>query len=196
MPTTSNRTNNRGGNWQQQAWNNMQQAPYCSPAFNAMPNTVGKTQPIPYRAFKNQNYCFIHCHHIENDHTIQTCKTPGPNHNPNAAKFNTMDGSNARAHKTIMPPQCGRQPCTRSKREPGPNYLQWRTAGFPPRPNNRRQGGGRQQQNQMTMPTMIGQPTMMNMAGGMPGNIQKPMANLNMEIILMNFWDMARGTGT
>ena len=55
---------------------------------------------------------------------------------------------------------------------------------------------GRQQQNQMTMPTMIGQPTMMNMAGGMPGNIQKPMANLNMEIILMNFWDMARGTGT
>ena len=48
----------------------------------------------------------------------------------------------------------------------------------------------------MTMPTMIGQPTMMNMAGGMPGNIQKPMANLNMEIILMNFWDMARGTGT
>ena len=42
MPTTSNRTNNRGGNWQQQAWNNMQQAQYCLPIFNAMPNSGGK----------------------------------------------------------------------------------------------------------------------------------------------------------
>ena len=29
----------------------------------------------------------------------------------------------------------------------------------------------------MTMPTMIGQPIMMSMAGGMPGNMQQPMAN-------------------
>ena len=27
------------------------------------------------------------------------------------------------------------------------------------------------------MPTLIGQPTMMNMAGGMSGNTQQPMAN-------------------
>ena len=29
----------------------------------------------------------------------------------------------------------------------------------------------------MMVPTMMEQPTMMNMAGGMPGNIQQPMAN-------------------
>ena len=41
-PTASNCTNNRGGNWQQQAWNNTHQAPYCPPVFNAMPNSNGK----------------------------------------------------------------------------------------------------------------------------------------------------------
>ena len=76
---TSKRTNNRGGNWQQQAWNNMQQAPYCSPVFNAMSSSGGKIQPTPHRAFENQNHCFIHGHHAQNDHTSQTCKTPGPN---------------------------------------------------------------------------------------------------------------------
>ena len=33
----------------------------------------------------------------------------------------------------------------------------------------------------MMMPTVIGQPIMMNMAGGMPGNTQKPMANFGYE---------------
>ena len=79
-PTASNRTNNRSGNWQQQAWTNMQQAPYCPPAGNTMPNSSGKA-PTPYRWYENRNYCHTHGHHIENDHTSQTRKRSGPNHN-------------------------------------------------------------------------------------------------------------------
>ena len=37
------------------------------------------------------------------------------------------------------------------------------------------------------MPVMIGKPTMMNMAGGMPSNMQQPMANFGCGNI-MNFY--------
>ena len=86
-----------------------------------MPNSSGKA-PTPYRWYENQNYCHTHGHHIENNHTSQTCKRPGPNHNPNATKFNTMGGSNASAHKTIMPSQCGRTPNIKTESKPGPHY--------------------------------------------------------------------------
>ena len=102
--TSTHRINNRGGNWQQQAWNNMQQAPLYPFAFNTtpnmMPNFGGSNQANPRRIFENQNYCHIHGHHIQDYHTNQTCKTFGPNHNPNTTKFNTMRGSVAKAHKT------------------------------------------------------------------------------------------------
>ena len=153
----------------------MQQAPYCSPTGNTMPNSSGKT-PTPYRWYENQNYCHTNDNHIENDHTSQTCKRPGPNHNSGATKFNTMGGSNAGAHKAIMPSQWGHTPYTKTQSAPGPRYLQWHAAGFPPtpRPNNRRNDGGRQKQGQMMMPNMYGQPAMMNMAGVIP---RQPMAN-------------------
>ena len=184
-PTASNRTNNHSGNWQQQAWTNMQQAPYCPPAGNTMPNSSGKA-PTPYRWYENQNYCHTHGHHIENDHTSQTCKRPGPNHNPNTTKFNSMGGSNAGAHKTTMPSQCGRTPNTKTQSESDPRHSQWRAAGFPPtpRPFNRRNGGGRQQQGQMMMPSMYGQPAMMNMAGVI---LKQPMANFGYGNINVGF---------
>ena len=119
-PTISNRTNNRGGNWHRQAWGNMQQATYCPPTFSAMQTSGSNTQANPRCIFENQNYCYTHGYHVKNDHTSQTCKTPDPSHNPNTTKFNTMSGSNARAHKTIMLSQHGRQTSVRPQREPVP----------------------------------------------------------------------------
>lgn len=46
-PTTNNRTNNRGRNWHQQAWDNMQQTPHCPSAFNTMQTSGGNTQANP-----------------------------------------------------------------------------------------------------------------------------------------------------
>ena len=119
----NNRSNNNnrggggGGNWKQQAWTNMQMQPPMQnnnfyPAYNNNNNNKGaqKSQQNPFCWYENQNYCHTHGHHVENDHTSQTCTMPGPNHNPNATKFNTMGGSNKGVHKTIMPSQCGRTP--------------------------------------------------------------------------------------
>ena len=67
-----------------------------------------------------------------------------------------MSGSNKGAHKMVMPSQCGQVPNRNGQSAPSQNYLHWRAAGFPARPNRQRRGG-RQQANQVAMPTMLGQ---------------------------------------
>ena len=73
-------------------------------------NTNQVEEKNPFRNYGNQNYCFTHGHHLEDNHTSHMCSMPGPNHNPNATKFNTMGGTNKGAHKTVMPAQYGRVP--------------------------------------------------------------------------------------
>ena len=150
----------------------MHQPPYCPLPANTMPNSSEKYQPTPYHTYKNQNYCFTHGHHIEINHTSQTCKTLAPNHNQNTTKFNTMDGSNAGAHRStaIYPAP-----------DLSVNPAQITYSGAPqdslPDPITGDGAEEEKQQNQMMMPTMIGQPTMIDMAGRMSGNTQQPMAN-------------------
>ena len=146
-------------------------------------------QPNPFRVFENQNYYHTHGHHVENDHTSQTCTMPGPNHNPNATKFNTMGGTNKGAHKTIMPSQCGRTPSTRGQYQATQWYLNWRAAGFPAKPYRGRNNGN-QQANQMGGQMPAGQPPMMFFGGAMP-----PQQNTNFGGNNFGFYGMNNSFG-
>jgi len=91
----------------------------------------GNSNPSnPFRNYENRNYCFTHGCHVEDDHTSQTCKMPGRNHDFTATTPYT-GGSTRGNHKTIMPSQCGRQPNRTGQREPTANYLARKAAGFP-----------------------------------------------------------------
>jgi hypothetical protein len=65
-------------------------------------------QATPYKKFENWNYCHTHGGDIDNTHTSQTCTRPGPSHNWHASRQNTMAGSTAGMHKTILPSISGR----------------------------------------------------------------------------------------
>ena len=107
-------------------------ATVCPPAFqhNINQNNNG-SQKNPYRVYENQNYCWTHGHHVEDDHTSATCTMPKPGHQFQATKTNTMGGSPAGSHKTIMPSQSGRPRNTRPQRPPSQVYLTWKAQGFP-----------------------------------------------------------------
>jgi hypothetical protein len=64
--------------------------------------------PTPYKHWENWNYCHMHGGDIEDCHTSGTCRKPGPMHNPHATRANTMGGSAAGMHKTILPSVSGR----------------------------------------------------------------------------------------
>jgi hypothetical protein len=71
--------------------------------------------PTPYKSYKNWCYCHTHGGNVDNTHTSATCIKPGPMHNPQATLANTMGGSTAGMHKTIMPSAWPRPtgcPCT------------------------------------------------------------------------------------
>ena len=91
-------------NWQPQAWQAMQQqgATICPPAFQQQTNR-GTKAPTPFRWYENNNYCWTHGHHVEDDHTSATCNMPDPGHQHAATKMNTMGGVDFGSHKTIMP---------------------------------------------------------------------------------------------
>ena len=139
-PTTNNRSNNNcGRGWKQQTWNGMQTMPAYQPTLsttfapmsNNNNNNNRTTEKNPFRIFDNQNYCFTHGHHVEDNQISQTCTMPGPNHNPNASRFNTLDRTNKGAHKTGMPAQCSRVVNCNSQHPASQNYHTWHAAGFP-----------------------------------------------------------------
>ncbi len=45
---------------------------------------------------------------MDDTHTSATCARPGPRHNPNVTRNNTMGGSSTGLHKTILPLAAGR----------------------------------------------------------------------------------------
>ena len=53
--------------------------------------------------YENNNYCSSCGHDLPGCHKSQTCDKPGPKHQLNAHKKNTMGGSKAKAHNNIMP---------------------------------------------------------------------------------------------
>ena len=126
--------NNQARNWQAAAWQNMQQqgAQICPPAYNT--NTgknIKSPDKTPFRCFENNNYCWTHGHHVEDDHTSATCTMPNPGHQHTATKMNTMGGTDKGSHKTIMPSQSGRRRQTRKQKAATQPYLMWKAAGFP-----------------------------------------------------------------
>ena len=133
--STRNNTHVPTTGWQNQAWNAMQQggATVCPPAFqhNINQNNNG-SQRNPYRVYENQNYCWTHGHHVEDDHTSATCTMPKPGHQFQATKMNTMGGTDAGSHKTIMPSQSGRTRNTKPQRPASQVYQIWKAQGFPP----------------------------------------------------------------
>lgn len=137
--TAMNRTNTNvpTTNWQQQACNVMQQggATVCPPAFKPNNNQVNNNgnQKNPYRRYENQNYCWTHCHHVEDTHPSATCTMPKPGHQFQATKMNTMGGVNWEIHKTIMPFQSGCPRDTRPQRPLSQVSQMWKAQGFPPR---------------------------------------------------------------
>jgi hypothetical protein len=79
--------------------------------------------PTPFKTFKNWNYCHTHGGDVDNNHTGMSCRNPGPAHNPNATRTNTMEGSITGLHRTILPSISGRiQP--RQQRAPAPTMWQ------------------------------------------------------------------------
>jgi hypothetical protein len=63
--------------------------------------------PTPFKTFENWNYCRKHGGVINNTHFGMSCRNPGPSHNPNATRTNTMGGNTAGLHKTILPSASG-----------------------------------------------------------------------------------------
>ena len=136
--------------------------PACPPAYpNDQMQRNNNKQKTPYRCYENQNYCWTHGHHIEDDHTSATCTMPNPGHQPAANKMNTMGGSNAGCHKTIMPSQSGRTRRTEKQRPPSRAYLQWKAAGFPVGGAKQFRDQARAQRNMQKMPMQAYGPMMM-----------------------------------
>jgi hypothetical protein len=63
---------------------------------------------MPYKQYENWHYCHTHGGDVDDTHTSATCARPGPRHNPNVTRNNTMAGSSAGLHKTILPSAAGR----------------------------------------------------------------------------------------
>ena len=126
--------NNPTGGWPtQQPWSNMMPQGICQPAPNTNTYRGNNKEKTPYRCFENQNYCWTHGHHIEDDHTSTTCTMPKPGHQHAATKYNTMGGTEQGAHKTIMPSQSGCKRQTQKQKAATQPYLMWRAAGVPSR---------------------------------------------------------------
>jgi hypothetical protein len=99
--------------------------------------------PSPMKRFENWNYCHTHGGNIDDQHNSMSCQKPGPAHNCNAMRQNTMGGSTGGMRKTILPSASGRvPPPPRQVRAPmGQPIIQqmsptqhaaWRQAGGPP----------------------------------------------------------------
>jgi hypothetical protein len=79
--------------------------------------------PTPYKRYENWHNCHTHGGDVYDSHTSTTCAKPGPMHNPQATHTNTMGGSTAEMHNTILPTTSGRAPlvaCTQMQRPPFP----------------------------------------------------------------------------
>ena len=124
------RGTNRSGSYRPAARTPAQPPTYANP-------------PSPMKRFENWNYCHTHGGDIDDMHNSMTCAKPGPAHNRNATRQNTMGGSTGGMHKTILPSASGRvPPPPRQVRAPaGPPIVQqmsptqhaaWRQAGGPP----------------------------------------------------------------
>jgi hypothetical protein len=71
---------------------------------NQQPTCCGPSRaPTPYKHWENWNYCHTHGGDIEDCHTSAKCGKPGLMHNPHVTHANTMGGSAAGMHKTILP---------------------------------------------------------------------------------------------
>jgi hypothetical protein len=66
--------------------------------------------PMPYKQWENWNYCHTYGGDVEDAQASATCPRQGSFHNPNATCANTMGGSPAGMHKTILPSASGRTP--------------------------------------------------------------------------------------
>jgi hypothetical protein len=66
--------------------------------------------PTLFKTFENWNYCHTHGRDVDNTHTGMSCHNPGPLHNPNATRTNTMGGNTAGLHRTILPSASGHVP--------------------------------------------------------------------------------------
>jgi hypothetical protein len=66
--------------------------------------------PMPYKQWKNRNYCHMHGGDVKGAHTSATCNRQGPFHSPNATRAIIMGGSPAGMDKTILPSASGRTP--------------------------------------------------------------------------------------
>jgi hypothetical protein len=64
--------------------------------------------PMPYKQWENWHYCHSHGGDVDDTHTSAVCARLGPMHNPNVTRNNTMGGSSAGLHRTILPLAAGR----------------------------------------------------------------------------------------
>jgi hypothetical protein len=137
--------------------------------------------PMPYKQYENWHYRHTHGGDVDDMHTSATSARPGLRHNLNATRNNTMGGSSAGLHKTILPSAAGRttpnlcpQAQQQQQQRPPVSYLPmqvmqapaWQQAappvehgGMPPTGYNGRQ--------RLIMPNHHGQ-NMMNFVGQYP----------------------------
>jgi hypothetical protein len=89
--------------------------------------------PTPYKHYKNWCYCHMHGGNVDNSHTSATCVKPGPMHNSHATHANTMGGSTAGMHKTILPSASGRAlPVAHAPMQHPPFLTAWQQPMPPP----------------------------------------------------------------
>ena len=187
-------------NQQQQPPQFFQLPPVCPPAPPQQQQRGGRNKENrgganqqrapqnPVRLFDNNNYCWSHGFHVEDDHTSATCNNPRAGHQRNATKANIMGGTTAGSHRVIRPQQAGKEPWRKPQRGPKqaaqqqqqPNIMpfqpmmqamppiQQQFRGYPQQQFNgnghqQQQFGGNAQQQQMpgnfmAMPPMMGPP--------------------------------------
>ena len=88
--------------------NNQGNAPTYNRGNNTRDNTRTSNPNHPVKRYENQNYCHSCGFDVKSTHNSQTCPKPRPGHQYNTTRFNTMGGSIAGSHKTIMPSAAGK----------------------------------------------------------------------------------------
>jgi hypothetical protein len=89
--------------------------------------------PAPYKCYKNWCYCHTHWGNVDDSHTSATCAKPSLMHNPHSTSANTMGGSTAGMHKTILPSASGRAPMVaRAPMQCPPIQTAWQQPMPPP----------------------------------------------------------------
>ena len=110
----------------------------------------------PVKRYENQNYCHTCGFDVESTHNSQTCQRAKPGHQFNATRFNTLGGSMAGSHKTVMPSAAGRVCAEAARPQREMRRPQQRQGGMQAPQNGYQQGNRWRSNNQYNQQQQFG----------------------------------------